>query len=68
MAGGYDVEVGNEVCRPLWLVGGKVVGINGETPGPLYKGGDLLPLRLSRKGQSVVLPQLYLQWCLLRIL
>ena len=68
MAGGYDVKVGEEVHGSLWLVGSKVVGIYSETPGPLYKGGDLLPLRLPRKGQPVVVPQLYLEWCLLCIL
>ena len=38
MAGGYNVEVCDEVSRPLWLVGDKVMDIYCKAPGPLYKG------------------------------
>ena len=64
----HPVEVCEEVSRPLWLVGDKVMGIHCKLPGPLYKGGDLLPFGLPRKGQPVIVPQLYLEWGLLRIL
>ena len=37
MAGGYDVEVCEEVSRPPWLVGDKIMDIHCKAPGPIYK-------------------------------